>query len=143
MRARDQLRVRRGVRTIGTVESYHAESSPNSSALLAVTVLADVEDVLAVIRTAALLGKSFKASTSVDLLGEDDLHIESGENLSQASLARLLEVIQCKLSKQGSSQAPIFALEATITAASFLASGAISVHIRGADSVPKRPAVAR
>ena len=143
MTARHHLQVRRGIGAIDIAESYHAESLPNSSVILAVTVLADIEDVLAVIRTAALLGKSFKASTSVDLLGENAIHIESGENLSQASLTKLLDVIQGKLCKQGSSQAPIFALEASITAASFLASGAISVHIRGTDSVPKRPAVAR
>ena len=143
MKARHQFQVRRSIGAIDTAESYHAESLPNSSAIFAVTVLADIEDVLAVIRTAALLGKSFKASTSVDFMGEDAIHIESGDSPSQASLAKLLDVIQGKLCKQGSSEAPIFALEASITAASFLASGAIAVHIRGTDSVPKRPGVAR
>jgi len=143
MKARNQLHVERDIGTPHIKPPYHAESSPNSSAVLAVTVLADTEDVLAVIRTAALLGKSFKASTSVDLPGEDPIHIESGDNLSQASLAKLLDSIQRKLYKLGSSQAPVFAVEATITAASFLASGAVSVNIRGIHSVPKRPTVAR
>lgn len=40
-------------------------------------------------------------------------------------------------------QVSILALEANITAASFLAAGAISVHIRDTDSSPTRPTVAR
>lgn len=143
MKARNQLHIARDVGTADMKQSYHAESSPNSSAVLAVTVLADIEDVLAVIRTAALLGKSFKGSTSVDLPGEDTIHIESADNLSQASLAKLLDSIQGKLCKLGSSQAPVFAVEATITAASFLANGAVSVHVRGIEPAPKRPTVAR
>jgi hypothetical protein len=143
MKARHQVDVRRGIGAIEAAPSYHAESSPNSSAILAVTVLADTEDVLAVIRTAILLGNSFKASTSVHVFGEDAIHIESGEHLSQASLAKFLDVTQGKLCRQGSSQAPLFTVEASITAASFLAAGTISVHIRGTDSVPKWPTVAR
>jgi len=143
MKARHQFPVRRGIGTIDKAASYHVESSPNSSVMFVVTVLADIEDVLAVVRTAALLGKNFKASTSVNLLGEDAIHIGPEDDLSQASLAKLLEVIQGRLCKQGSSRAPVFALEASITAASFLAAGTISVHIRGTDLVPKRPTVAR
>ena len=143
MKARRQLQVRRGIDAIGIAQSYHPDSSPNSSAILSVTVLADVEDVLAVIRTAALLGKSFKASTSVDLPGGDTILIESGDNPSGASLLKMLGSIQSKLRKQGPSQAAVFALEANITAASFLAAGTISVHIRAADSVLKRPTGAR
>ena len=143
MKARNQLHVEREIGTLHIEPSYHAESSPNSSAVLAVTVLADIEDILAVIRTAVLLGKNFRASTSVDLPGEDAIHIEASENVSQASLAKLLDSIEDKLCRLGSSQAPVFALEATMTAASFLANGAVSVHVRGTNSVPKRPTVAR
>ena len=143
MKARRQLQVRRGIDAIDIAQSYHPDSSPNSSAILSVTVLADVEDVLAVIRTAALLGESFKASTSVDLLGGDTILIESGDNPSDASLLKMLGSIQSKLCKQGRPQAAVFALEANITAASFLAAGTISVHIRAADSFSKRPTVAR
>jgi hypothetical protein len=143
MKARRQLQVRRGIDTIDIAQSYHPDSSPNSSAVLSVTVLADIEDVLAVIRTAALLGKSFKASTSIDLPGGDTIQIEAGDNLSDESLLKMLRSMQSKLCKQGPSQAAAFALEANITAASFLAAGTISVHIRAADSFPKRPTVAR
>ena len=143
MKARQQLQVRRGVGTIEGPPSHHVESSPNSSAMLAVTVLADIEDVVAVIRTAALLGNSFKASTSVEVFGEDAIRIEPGENLSHGALEKSLEVIHGKLCRRGYSQAPAFAVEASITAASFLAAGTISVHIRGTDSGPKRPTIAR
>ena len=143
MKARRQLQVRSGIDAIEITQSYHPDSSPNSSAMLSVTVLADVEDVLAVMRTAALLGKSFKASTSVDLPGGDTIHIESGDSLSDESLLKMLGSIHSKLCKQGASQAAVFALEANITAASFLAAGTISVQIRAAESFPKRPTVAR
>jgi hypothetical protein len=123
--------------------SYHVASAPNSSAILAVTVLAEIKDVLAVIRTAALLGNSFKASTLVDVMGEDAIYLESGENLSQASLESVLDSVQHKLSEYRSSQAPVFALEANITAASFLTAGTISVHIRSVASGPERPIIAR
>jgi len=120
------------------------ESAPNSSAILAVTVLGDTEDVLAVVRTAALLGNSFKASTSVDLLGESAMHIESGENCSAASLENLMRSVERKLSGQGTSQVPAFAVEASITAASFLTIGSISVNVRKVcDSAPGRPIISR
>ena len=143
MKARHQIHGGRS-NAIESVPSYQAESSPNSSAILAVTVLASIEDVLAVIRTAALLGNNFRASTSVDLLGEGAIHIESSENSSQASLEDVLSSVQRKLSEHRSSQEPVFAVEASITAASFFTTGAISVNIRRtADSVPKRPVIAR
>jgi hypothetical protein len=112
--------------------------------ILAVTVLGDTEDVLAVVRTAALLGNSFKASTSIDLLGESAIHIESGENGSPASLEKLMQLVDRKLSEQGTSQVSAFTVEASITAASFLTIGSISVNVRKVpDSAPKRPAISR
>lgn len=129
---------------VETVASYHAESSPNSSAIVAVTVLADVDDVLAFIRTAAVLGHNFDSSTEIDLLGESTIHIGSGENSSRESLENLLDSIEGKLLDRRAPKLPVFAVEASITAASFLTRGAISVHIhKAADSVAKRPNIAR
>jgi len=121
------------------------ESAPNSSAILAVTVLGDTQDVLAVVRTAALLGSSFKASTSVDLLGEGAMHIEPRENDSPASLENLMRLVERKLAEQkSSSQVRACAVEASITAASFLTIGSISVNVRKVhDSAPKRPIISR
>jgi hypothetical protein len=114
-------------------EIFHAESLPNSSAVLAVTVLADIADVVAVIRTAALLGRSFNVSTAVDLPGESAIQIEANKNVSAAVLNKLLQSIEAKLRTQVLSPTPIFTLEAAVTAASFLAAGTISVRIRGTE----------
>ena len=112
--------------------------------MLAVTVLADVGDVLAVIRTAALLGSNFKASMEINLPGQSAIHIESGENGSRESLESLLRSIQDRLSDHQALKNRVFAVEASITAASFLTRGAISVHIHEArNSASKRPVIAR
>jgi hypothetical protein len=142
VKARHQLHVRRRGGAVA-VPSYHAESSPNSSVILTATVLADVEDVLAVIRTAVLLGNNFRVSTSIDLQGEDPIQIEPGRNGTRASLKSLLDSIESTLCKHALSDTPVFAIETDITAASFLTAGAIAVHIRTADSVKAGPTVAR
>ena len=143
MKAREQVRDSAST-LVGAPPSYHAESAPNSSAILAATVLGGIEDVLAVVRTAALLGNSFKVSTSVDLLGESAIYIESGEIGSAASLENLVRLVERKLSEQGTSQVPAFAVEASITAASFLTIGSISVNVRKLpDPAPKRPIISR
>jgi hypothetical protein len=143
MKTRHRFQVRQGAGAIGAVETSLVVSSPTSSVILAATVLADADDVLAVIRTAILLGKSFSVSTSVDLPGENPVHIEPGEGLPAAVLSKKLHSMQDKFRKQGYSLTPVFALEVSITAASFLAAGTISVRIGAADSGAKRPAVAR
>jgi hypothetical protein len=129
------LRMRsKQIGTADPTETCHPGSLPNSSAVLAVTVVADVADVLAVIRTAALLGKSFDVSTTVDLPRESAINVEPSKNLSAVSLNKLLQSIEAKLCTQALSSTPIFALEVTITAASFLAVGTISVRIRRTES---------
>jgi hypothetical protein len=144
MKARDQFQAPRPIRAADGAELYGTESAPNSSTILAVTVLAGTEDVLAVIRTAALLGKSFKAATSINVLGERTIRIEPEDDLPPASLARVLEVVESILPDRGPAAAPMFALEVSITAASFLAGGMISVHVRGTDGpMSERAAIAR
>ena len=129
---------------IETVPPYHADSPPNSSAILVLTVLADLDDVLAVIRTAAVFGNNFNASTEIDLLGKSAIRVESGGNTSRESLENVLDSIESKLSKYAVPKLPVFAVETSITAASFLTRGAISVHVRkAADSAPKGPMIAR
>ncbi len=123
--------------------SYHPESAPNSSAVLAVTVLAGIEDVLALIRTAALLGRDLKASTSVDVLGEGAIYLGPDHNGSQVSLDNVLGSIEEKLYLHGASQPPVFAVQANITAASFLTAGTITVLVRSFEPIPVRPTLAR
>ena len=138
MKGRQQIHGSRSS-VIEVAPACHTDSLPNSSAVLAVTVLADVEGVLAVIRTAALLGRSFKATTSVNLFGEDAIQVECDECNSDAPLERHLSLVRGKLSELRPSESGVFAVEVGITAASFLTIGAISVLIRHVE----RPVIAR
>jgi hypothetical protein len=119
------------------------EALSNSSAVLAVTAEANLEEISAVLRTAILLGKTLNASVSVDLFGEGTIVIEAADNQSKKSLAGILNSILGKLRKWAPARAKVFALEASLTAGSFLSVGIISLRIRGANSVSKRPMVAR
>ena len=57
------------------------EDLPISSAIVGVTLLGDLEDVLAVLRTAVLLARSLKAPLSLNLLGKDILSGDVDETL--------------------------------------------------------------
>lgn len=122
----------------------HPESLPNSSAILAVSVLANIEDVIAVARTAVLLGKSLKAATSIDLMGETLINIDPCEPLHVGELRSSLEAVKAKLrSHRTSPHEPSFAVEASITAASFLAAGTITLHIKSAEGSSKSQLLTR
>jgi hypothetical protein len=143
MKTQRQFPLQPGGRAIQTADTGHPESSPNSSVIFGVSVAADIDDVLAVIRTAMLLAKSFKISTRVDLPEEEPIFIEPAGDPSQVLQRETLEIIQGKLRIQGASQETLFAVEASITNASFLTAGTISLRIRATDSVVQRPIVAR
>jgi hypothetical protein len=114
-------------------------TASNSSAVLAVTMPADTQDVLAVIRTAALLGKNFKAPTTVDIEGENEMRIGgSAGTVSSDSLSKFLDSVKAKLCRLASLTAAPFTLEATITAASFLSVGALAVSVRTNDAIYRR-----
>lgn len=121
----------------GQTEAYHAQSLPNSSAVFTVTLLADMEDALAVIRTAVLLSKSLKIATIIDLPGEAATYFESHDNAPSVLSNELLESIRAKLHAQACSPMPVFALEATVTGASFLNADTVSVRIRNVDVTPE------
>jgi hypothetical protein len=121
---------------IGIVASGNADNiSPNSSAIVGITVLADVEDVLAVLRTAVLFARSLQATLSVNLPGGEGLSALFGED--PASLSELLDSVQTELRELVSTGAPSFILEASVIAASFVSAGSISVRVRSANSVPR------
>lgn len=138
------LHGRRIPEPIDTDVACHPESLPNSSAILAVSVLANVEDVIAVARTAVLIGKSLKAATSIDLMGEPLINIDQSEPLRVAELRSSLEAMKAKLRPhRASPHEPCFAVEASITAASFLAAGTITLHIRSAERSSKSQLLTR
>ena len=134
MKTRHQVRV-----APETALPYHRESAPNSSTILAMTVLAEIKDVLAVVRTAALLATSFKASAYIDVLGGKPTYFDASPNGSHAPLDALVGSVQKKLRQHRSARPPVFAVEANITAASFLTPASISVLVRNVEPVPVRP----
>jgi hypothetical protein len=136
MKTRHEVRMRKDIGATDGTQSYHADSGPNSSLVLAVTLLAEIEDVLAVMRTVILAGRSFKLETTVEFPEEDAIRIAPNKMMSRASLANLLSSTQAKLCRKGSSAS--FALEATITTASFLTAGSFLVRIHRIETAPKR-----
>jgi hypothetical protein len=121
---------------IGIVASDNADNvSPNSSAIVGITVLADVEDVLAVLRTAVLFARSLQATLSVNLPGGEVSFAPFGED--PASLSEFLDSVQTELRELVSTGAPSLILEASVIAASFVSAGSISVRVRSANSVSR------
>jgi hypothetical protein len=109
--------------------SYLAGVSPNSSALVALTVVADLHDVMAVLRTAALLSRSFQIRFSIDIPGLNDLLVDTPGDLGQTSVETTLERVQAHLRGLISTNTQSFILQAEMTTASFLAIGDIRVRV--------------
>lgn len=126
--------------TVPAQLAYHAESLPNASAIFSVSVLADRDDILAAVRTGALLAGSSHASLAVIVFDESVLYTEPGKLTSSEALEQGLNSIRTKLFMQRSTnRAERFALEANITSASFLTAGAITLQVRSVDSLPQNP----
>ena len=114
--------------------SYPAEVSPNSSAVMAFSVVADIADVLAVLRTAVLLARSFKTNLSVDVQGTKNFVMSPADDVYQMPVQKILDPIQARLREIMSSGMQSFVLEASFTAASFLAAGSIAVRVHTGES---------
>jgi hypothetical protein len=120
--------------------AYHAESLPNASAIFSVSAPADREDILATVRTAILLARTTRASLSVTVLEEPILHADAGDPLPRETLDQLLNSIRTKLFIPRSVHRSVgFAFEASITSASFLTTGAITLQVRSVDALPQNP----
>ena len=109
--------------------SYLAGASPNASALVALTVVADVHDVMAVLRTAALLSRSFKTKLSIEISGLEALLIDPLNRDCPESVKDVLDRAETHLSGLISSNTHCFMLEAEMTTASFLTIGDIRVRV--------------
>lgn len=121
--------------SLGVMTSVDADDvSPNSSAIMAITVLADAEDVLAVARTAFLLARNLRAPVTINLLGKEISSVYIGDSPGQLTLSELLESVQSELREFAYKRAPSFVLEASVVAASFVSAGSISVRVRAANS---------
>jgi hypothetical protein len=58
-----------------------ADVEPNSSALLAITMLPDLQEALAVLRTAALLARSSNSQLCIEISGMESLVIDTAAEL--------------------------------------------------------------
>ncbi len=114
--------------------SYPAEVSPNSSAVMAFSVVADIADVLAVLRTAVLLARSFKTNLSVDVQGTKNFVISPAEDVYQMPVEKILDPIQARLREIVSSGNRFFVIEANLTAASFLTVANIAMRVHAGES---------
>ena len=118
--------------------SYTGSVSPASSAVIGVTVVADLQDALAALRTAGLLARSLKATLSIDVFGMKSVIVGPAESENRATVMETLDLIHTHLSEIMSSGTGSLILEANITAASFLTIGGISVRVHAGDAVEWR-----
>jgi hypothetical protein len=111
--------------------SYSVDDvSPHSSAIVGVTLLGDLEDALAALRTAVLIARNMKATLFLDFPGKHISSIDFGEATCSTSASELLHSVRPQLRKLMSVHRQALVLEFTITAASFISEGRISMRIR-------------
>ena len=134
-RTRTSLHVAKGTPVPSEPASRHAESLPNTSVVISVSALADADDVLAAARTAMLLARSSGTSLNVTVLEETLLDVTHELPTPHGAVERLMSSIRTKLlARRARGHHAQFAVEASITAASFLKTGSISLHVRAVDS---------
>jgi len=116
----------------GIVSRNVNDDSPISSAIVGITLLGDLEDVLAVLRTAVLLARSLKAPLSVILFGKDILPGYVDETPYSTMVSELVDSARAQLRGLA---APAFSMEVNIIAASFVCSGSITMYVTSAKPV--------
>jgi hypothetical protein len=120
------------IQTMEGVPSCNADDvSPHSSAIVGVTLLGDLDDVLACLRTAVLLARNLRAPLSLSFPGKDVLPVDFGKAPYSTLLSELLDFARAQL---GRLAAPAFAMEFTVIAASFVCSGSITMRVRECNS---------
>lgn len=122
-----------GIRTIENARSCRGDDiSPNSSAIVGTALLGDLEDALAVFRTALLLSRNLGARLFFGLPGMDVLRVHLDEAQRSTLVSELLDSTRKQLRELN---APALAEEVNIVAASFVCSGSITVRVLSANSV--------
>ena len=120
------------IRTMENARSYGGDDvSQNSSAIVGTTLLGDLEDALAVFRTALLLSSNLGARLFLGLPGMDVLPVHLDEAQRSTLVSELLDSTRKQL---GGLNAIAFAVEVNIVAASFVCRGSITMHVRSANS---------
>ncbi len=95
-----------------------------------------LEEVLAVLRTATLLARTFKTQLCVDLPEKETLVVDA-DDLYDASQVGLVDSAQIYLRQPMFSASPTFVLETNFTAATFISAGNISVRVRTGEPVAR------
>ena len=144
MKMRTRISLQREHREPQEELSYHAESLPNASANFSVSTMADREDIVAAVRTAILLARTSRMSLSVTVLDESVLQAGPGYSIPYETLDDLLNSIRTKLFiPRPIHRSYGFAVEASITSATFLTTGAITLQVRSVDSLPQNSSSSR
>ena len=104
----------------------------NSSAIIGVTLIGDLDDALAVLRTGTLLARDLRATLFVELPGKGAFPIHLDQGCSSIVLSGLLNSMKERLCKSAPASVTDFIVEVTITAASLVSEGIISMRIRTA-----------
>ena len=100
--------------------------------------------MIAAVRTAVLLAASSNSSLSVTVLDERLSNTQRGDIKQPGTLQRLLSSVRTKLLvPYSTNKASRFALEATVTSASFLTAGSISLQVFSVDQGSRMPIVKR
>ena len=119
----------------GIISRNVNDDLPISSAIVGITLLGDLEDVLAVVRTTVLLASSMKAPLSLNLFERDILPDNVGETPYSTLVSELLNSVRAQLRGLA---ATVFTMEVSVVAASFVCAGAITMNVHGANPVPRR-----
>jgi hypothetical protein len=144
MKTRAPIRIEKESSVTPTHASCDAENLPNSSAVFSISALADRDDVIAAVSTAALLADSSGCSLAVTVLDESVLFTAHGHAVPSAKREELLAAIRTTLlTPRTAARHAQFVLEANITAASFLKAASISLHVRSVDSLPQNLSITR
>ena len=138
------LRVAKQSPLVSDPSVLHAEGLPNTSAVFSISSLADRDDVLAVVRTAILLAGCSGTSLNVTILDETLLELTHEHSSPKRAAERLLSRIKTRLGPQFPHGPDAqFAIEASITAASFLKTSSVSLHVRAVDALSQNPSTKR
>ncbi len=115
-----------------------ADVSPYSSALVGITLIGNHQEIGAVLRTAVLLARTFKAQLSVEFSRVETFVVDPIDELRGKALKKVLDPIYDRLRKLASSAGSVLVVEADFTAASFLCTGTIAIRIHVQEPAARR-----
>lgn len=141
---RTHLRPRTAIKQRLNASFSHQDIATCSSGMFSLTVLGDLQDVLACVRTTILLSKCSGLSITIQAIADlPPIHLEPRDALEPSSRKKLLRSIKTSLAVASSSPPDRFRVETDITSASFLSISSISLRIRVADPVSNNRSIRR